>query len=50
MRISRSRPRFIASYVIPSDADTILAYTALFDPSGVASVADPLIESIHFQR
>jgi hypothetical protein len=37
-------------YVIPSAADTILAYTALFDRSGVVSVADPLIESIHFQR
>ena len=37
-------------YVIPSDADTILAYTTLFDRKRVESVTDPLIESIHFQR
>ena len=37
-------------YVVPSDADTILAYTALFDRSGIASVTDPLIETVQFQR
>jgi hypothetical protein len=35
-------------YIVPSDADTILAYTALFDRSGIATVTDPLIGSIHF--
>jgi hypothetical protein len=43
-------PPFHRVYVIPSDADTILGYTALFDRSGIASVTDPLIESIHFVR
>jgi len=44
-----SRPPPHRVYVIPSDADTILAYTALLDRSGIASVTDPLIGSIHFQ-
>jgi hypothetical protein len=44
-----SRPPPHRVYVIPSDADTILAYTALFARSAIASVTDPLIRSIHFQ-
>ena len=37
-------------YIIPTDADTIIAYAAIFDRGGSASVTDPLIESIHFVR
>ncbi len=44
----RSKAPIHRLYVIPSDADTIVAVTGIFNRSGIAAVTDRLVSSIHF--
>ena len=43
-------PRLRRLYIIPTDADTIIAYAAIFHGGATLTLADRLIESIHFLR